>query len=256
MHTRSTDYTVHNVDKALDILEILADSSENLPLHSIADRIDYSRNKTFRLMATLFERGLVDRDTTTGAYYLGSRSVVFGQKLFQSSNLVSYAHPIMEHLARKHHEAVYMTIIKDDDVLFLDMVDCEQQIKAAPLVGKSFPFFTNAAGKVMRALDSFDLLEKLRLKKISREGRPDVDELVSELQEIRAKGVAVDNGGLGDGIISVAVAVRDYAGQVVCALTMLGPSFRMLTDRIECEIIPSMLQGAAVLSGKFGYEPA
>ncbi len=162
----------------------------------------------------------------------------------------------MEHLARKHHEAVYMTIIKDDDVLFLDMVDCEQQIKAAPLVGKSYPFFTNAAGKVMRALDSFDLLEKLRLKKISREGRPDVDELVSELQEIRAKGVAVDNGGLGDGIISVAVAVRDYAGQVVCALTLLGPSFRMLTDRIENEIVPSMLQGAAVLSGKFGYKPA
>ena len=256
MQSPSTDYTVLNVDKALDLLEILADSPEHLPLHSLADKISFSRNKTFRLLATLLQRGLVDRDASTGSYHLGSRSVVFGQKLSQSSNLVSYAHPIMEDLARKHQEAVYMTIIEDDNVLFLDMVDCEQHIKAAPLVGKTYPVFTNAAGKVMKALGSFEFLEKVNLMKLSGGERPDIEEIAHELQEIRSKGVAVDNGGLGEGIISVAVAVRDYAGKVVCAITMLGPSFRMLTDRIEKEIIPSMLEGAEILSEKFGYAPA
>ena len=38
-----------------------------------------------------------------------------------------------------------------------------------------------------------------------------------------------------------------------CALTMLGPSFRMLTDRLENEIIPSLMEGAEILSFKFGY---
>jgi DNA-binding IclR family transcriptional regulator len=39
----------------------------------------------------------------------------------------------------------------------------------------------------------------------------------------------------------------------VGAITMLGPSFRMAASRLENEIIPSMLDGAEMLSMKFGY---
>jgi len=74
-----------------------------------------------------------------------------------------------------------------------------------------------------------------------------------ELDEIRKRGVAVDFGGLGEGICAVAVVIRDYAGKVVGALTLLAPSFRVLQDRLEQEIIPSMLEGAEELSMKFGY---
>jgi len=273
MHEISTGYTFQNVKKALELLEILAESPKPLTLQSLAEAVSFSSGKTFRLLAILMEKGLVELDAVSGAYQLGARTAAFGKKLMRrsgnpdgarpaqqkfldSSNLVSYSHPIMEELAGKYDEAVYMTVIKNDEVLFLNMVDCAQQIKAEPLVGRKFPFFTNAAGKVMKAVDSWDLLEKL-CKRDERPGRwPDMEQLASELQLIRATGVAVDNGGLGDGIISVAVAVRDYAGKVVGALTMLGPSFRMLGERIDNEIIPAMQEGAGILSKRFGYAPA
>jgi DNA-binding IclR family transcriptional regulator len=54
----------------------------------------------------------------------------------------------------------------------------------------------------------------------------------------------------------VAVVVRDYAGKVIGALTLLAPSFRMLQDRLENEVIPCMLEGAEQLSMKFGYSRA
>ncbi len=81
-------------------------------------------------------------------------------------------------------------------------------------------------------------------------------ELEMELNAIREKGVAIDSEGLGEGVISVAVAVRDYAGKVIGALTMLGPSFRMVASRLEDEIIPSLTEGAEILSMKFGYARA
>jgi DNA-binding IclR family transcriptional regulator len=97
-------------------------------------------------------------------------------------------------------------------------------------------------------------MNKKRSKSVSVS---DLEHLVSELIEIRSNGgVAVDSGGLGEGIISVAVAVKDYAGHVIGAITMLGPSFRFLKNRIEKEIIPSLIEGAAIASGKFGYMPA
>ncbi len=253
---RNTVYTVQTVNKALELLEILSEGVQNPSLPHLAGRLGLSRNKTFRLLATLGEKGLVERDEATGRYHLGVYSVALAQKFLKNASVVTYAHPIMEDLARKHEEAVYMTVAAGDEVLFLDMVDCAQQIKAAPLVGNRFPVFTNAAGKVIKALDSRDLLEKMFRKRGRKTEVPDLDRLESELQEIRTRGVAVDVGGLGDGIISVAVAVRDYAGKVVGAITMLGPSFRMFTDRLENEIIPSMIQGAEMLSEKFGYAPA
>ena len=252
MTREKSSYAVQTVEKALDILETLTEESRDTTLPYLAERLNLSRNKAFRLLATLESKGLVERDEASGIYHLGISSVELAQRLLNSTSLIRHAHPIMEKLARKHDEAVYIAVIKDDEVLFLDMVDCDQAIKTAPLVGKRFPFFNNAAGKAIKSLESSDLLEKFFRKR--RNGDIiDQSTLNIELKEIRERGFAVDFDGLGEGIVSVAVAVRDYAGKVIGALTMLGPSFRLMASRLEDEIVPSLSEGAEMLSLKFGY---
>lgn len=255
---KNSNYTLQTVTKAFEILEILSGQQAHADLPQLASKIALTRNKTFRLLATLIDKGLVDRDPSTGFYKLGMCSTSLAQKILKNSSVINLAHPIMEDLAKRHAEAVYMTVIRGDDVLFLDMVDCEQQIKATTFVGEKFPFFTNAAGKVIKALEARELPEWLSQKRRSRSKlMPDPEKLASELMEIRMNGgVAFDNGGLGEGISSVAVAVKDYAGKVIGAITLLGPSFRMVQERIEKEIIPSLVVSAALISAKFGYIPA
>jgi DNA-binding IclR family transcriptional regulator len=253
MQRERSSYSVQSVGKALDLLEALTDESPLATLPNLAERLGLSRNKVFRLLATLESRGLVEREEGSGVYRLGLSSVALAQRFISSASIIKHAHPIMEELARKHDEAVYLTVLLGDEVLFLDMVDCWQNVKTAPMVGKKVPFFTNAAGKVLKALESQELLERLFKRRGSRKGIPDIEVLGTELHEIRERGVAIDQNGLGEGIVSVAVTIRDYAGKVVGALAMLGPSFRMLTERVENEIVPSLLEGAEVLSMKFGY---
>lgn len=251
-------YTLLTVHRAFEILEYLSESPSDTTLQTIAAKVSMTRNKAFRLLATLTEDGLLEQDTPSGSYRLGIHAFSLAQKLVRNSNVISLAHPVIEHLAKKHDEAVYMVVFKGDDVLFLDMADCDQKIKAVPLIGQTFPFFTNAAGKVMKALESAESIEWLTNKKRNKKKNiADHEGLMAEFTEIRKNGgVAVDMGGLGEGINSVAVAVKDYAGQVIGAITILGPSFRFLKDRIENEIIPSLIEGAALASEKFGYMPA
>ncbi len=255
---KSSVYTVQTVTKAFELLELISQQQMHADLPHLAAKVAMTRNKTYRLLATLMENGLVERDPLTGTYQLGINSISLAQKMMKHSSVINFAHPVMEDLAKRHDEAVYMTVIRGDEVLFLDMVDCEQQIKAMSLVGEKFPFFTNAAGKVIKALEARELPEWLSQKKRGRSKQvPDPEKLASELLEIRSNGgVAIDNGGLGDGISSVAVAVKDYAGKVIGAITLLAPSFRMVQERIETEIIPSLVAGAALISEKFGYMPA
>ena len=248
------EYTVKSIDNAFQLLEALIRCSSGANLTELAEMLSLSRNTTFRILKTLCEKRLAHHVVASGTYQLGFASTSLAHKLLKNMNVVNYAHPVLEDLVRKHDEAVYMTVIQDAEVLFVDMVDCDQAIKAVPLVGRRFPFFSNAAGKVLKSLDSLELLERL-LKKVTRKSdRPDLDKLSLELSEIRTSGIAVDRGcGLGEGIISVAVAVRDYSGRVVGAITLLGPSFRIMADRVEQEIIPSLLEQADILSMKFGY---
>jgi DNA-binding IclR family transcriptional regulator len=253
MTREKSPYSVHAVEKAVEIIEVLSEETFNPTLPYLTERLGLSRNKVFRLLATLENKGLIEREEHTGIYRIAIPAAELAQKILKNMNLIKLSHPIIETLARKHDEAVYMTVLCGDDVLFIDMVDSGQQVKAAPLVGERFPFFTNAAGKAIRAIESRDILERFFKRRSRRPALPDRDELENELNQIRNNGVAIDSGGLGEGVITVAVAVRDYAGKVVGAVTMLGPSFRMLTERLEQEIIPSLVEGAEILSFKFGY---
>lgn len=245
-------YSVQAVSKTIELLESLAEDGGRPTVQVLSTKLGLSRNKTFRLLATLEDKGLIERDEDNGAYRLGLQAFEMAQHILKSTSLISLAHPIMAELARKLDEAVYITVMSNDEVLFLDMVDSFRQVKAADLVGKRFPFFTNAAGKVIKSVSSIDLFGRTGKKR----SIPNPIELEKELDEIRKKGVAVDFNGLGEGICTVAVVIRDYAGKVVGALTMLAPSFRMLQERLENEVIPCMLEGAEQLSMKFGYSRA
>lgn len=245
-------YSVQAVVKAIDLLEALAQGGESPSIVVLEKKLGLSHNKAFRLLATLEDKGLVERNKVTNTYNLGLQAFEMAQHILKSDNLIRMAHPIMVELARKLDEAVYFTVANNDEVLFLDMVDSFQQIKTADLVGKRFPFFTNAAGKVIKSVSSIDLFGRAGKKS----GVKDVRQLEVELDEIRRKGVAVDFNGLGEGICTVAVVIRDYAGKVVGALTLLAPSFRMLQDRLDNVVIPCMLEGAEALSMKFGYSRA
>ncbi len=253
MFRSKSSYSVQSVEKALDILELLADESIDATLPHLAEKIGISRNKAFRLLATLESRGLVLREEHSGVYRIGLNTVGLAQRFIKSANLIKHAHPVMEELARRHEEAIYLTVLLGEEVLFLDFVDGAQTVKTAPLVGKKFPCLTNAPGKVIKALESTDLLEKFFKKGRRKMAPEDMARLEKELGEIRLKRVAVDYDGLGEGVIDIAVAIKDYAGKVVGAITLLGPTFRLFAERIENEIAPSLLEGADMLSLKFGY---
>lgn len=240
--------------KSFELLDALSEDNAHATAQLLARKLKISSSKLFHITETLEIMGLIECDRQTGSYRLGLCAFGMSQQILKSSSILRLAQPTLEDLARKHDEAVYLTILNNDEVVFLNMVDSVQPIRAATFVGRRFPIFTNAAGKVIQAMSSFDVREKFYRKGAGRSGINDLQQLQSELDDIRKSGVAVDNNCLAEGVCSVAVAIKDYAGMVVGALTLLGPTFRMVQDRLENEIIPSMLEMSEELSIKFGYD--
>lgn len=252
----SRSSTLASIDKALELFQLIAVSDEPKNLTVLAQQIGLTTSKTLGLLNLLVNKGFVEYDKTFRHYTAGIQSIRLSQAVMNNQNLLKYAKPVMQNLEMEHDEAIYMAVLKQTEVVFLDMVDTEQPIKTTPLIGQAFPFFTNAAGKVIMAFESRDYLQNYLVRVGRKRPEVNVTAFQEELVTIRDTGVAIDVGGLGDNIISVAVAIKDYAGTVLGALTLIAPAFRVLGERLEQEIIPSMLENAQMLSSRFGYAAA
>jgi len=249
------DYRIRTVEKALEAIELLSDTSrDNNNIASIGEMLGLTPNKTLRILRTLTELGIAERDVNRNTYHLGVPAFELARKLLRPASIMHNAHPVIEELALKHQEDVYLAVMSDKDVLFIDMAKCRQQVKTVPLLGNRYPFLTTAAGKAIAAMGvSLDLVKSIVGKGRRNGSNVNIEQLEQEFAVIRSNGVAVDENSLGEGVVSIAVPIKDYAGKVLGAITLLGPSFRLLSERVENEIIPSMREYAEQLSYSFGY---
>lgn len=232
-------------------LELLSETAGGLPQGKFVDVFGGGREQASRLLAALETSGLAGRDAA-GLLIPGPVAVGLACRLKHHSGVIGHARPVLEALARRHGEAVCLSVLQGDEVIFVDQAETAPPETVPFYVGRRFPSLATAAGKAIRAVQSRDLL--VRLFGPRQRGRMlELERVAAELDAIRRRGVAVDVGTPEAGLNSVAAAVRDYSGKVVCAVTLLGPSVRMLAARMEEEIAPSLVEAAEQLSLKLGF---
>ena len=95
---RSTYYE-QAVVKAFDLLEILTAEDTNQTALLLSKKLKISSNRLIKILATLEEKELIERDDKTGIYRLGLSALEMAQHILKSSCIVRLAQPIMEELA-------------------------------------------------------------------------------------------------------------------------------------------------------------
>ena len=235
------------ITRVTSILEIVVEHGYGLTGDTIAWFLGDDRKRVQRLLTEMEHQHLLEQNEQ-GGFVAGPLAVGLANRLLNSSSILSHARPVLEQLASRHGEAAYLTVLRGDEVFFLDGAAPSSDPPPFSFIGRSFPSLATSAGKAIRALQSSDLLKGI----LGRRRNIDLNRLQSELEQIRQQGFAIGTGIPEDGITSAAAAVRDYAGKVVCALTVQGPSIRMAASRID-EIIPSLKEGAEFLSTRLGY---
>ena len=75
------------------------------------------------------------------------------------------------------------------------------------------------------------------------------------LAEVRAQGLGRSDGAVVAGVSALSVPVFDHRGDVVLALTVIGPS-AALDSRWDGPLAGLMRQAAAALSSRLGHRPA
>lgn len=257
--TRISPYRVQVLDRALAALEVLAARPTECSLAELCITLKLHKSTVHRLMMVLEQHRLVDKNPDTGRYRLGLKLFEFGSKAFGAVDLRRHAKPYLDRLQREFGETVFLCILDDGQVFYIEKIESQQSVRTGCTVGSRAPAYCTAVGKAMLSeLPENEVNEIVRrwgLKPITANTITTAAALKIELRTIRSRGYAIDNEEKEAGLRCVSAAVRGDSGKLLAALSVSGPAFRVTKERVH-DIGKAVMQAASELSSELGYRGA
>jgi DNA-binding IclR family transcriptional regulator len=173
---------------------------------------------------------MLERDPTTERYRLGFGLIRLAGAAMAGLDLVSTARPVLEELGEKTRETVTLGVVSGEEVVSIDQVTGTRSIVSVSWVGKRTALHSTSTGKVFLAfMSEADRERRLaaRLEPSTKRTIVDPDQLRAQLAEVRRRGYAQTLEELEEGLNAVAAPIRQASGEIVAALSVSGPAFRM-----------------------------
>src|ERR1700716_660423 len=109
------DGGVQSVDRALLIIELLAEDDEGYRLTDLAERTGLSPSTVHRLLTTMEERRFVQFDASDGMWHVGRQSFSVGAAFIRRRNFVAQALPFLRRLRDETRETVNLGVADEGE---------------------------------------------------------------------------------------------------------------------------------------------
>jgi DNA-binding IclR family transcriptional regulator len=242
------------LDRGLDIIELLVGAGTPVGLTAIADRVGGPKATVHRLLATLQHRGYVTRDQRGTGYSAGIRCFELGSSWANNLDLRSTARPSLDVLNETTGETVHLAVYDHGDVVYVEKLDCRHPVVAVSHVGRRCPASCVATGRALLAFQGeAEIAEVLAgpLPQFTPLSTTDPVQLRAILDQVRADGYGTNRGSYREGVGGLAAPVRDHTGQVVASVGVCLPEQRFGEDRFST-LLDAVTEAAVGVSRALG----
>jgi IclR family acetate operon transcriptional repressor len=240
---------VQSVDRALDLLELLADGGGMLGLSDLAVSSGLPVATVHRLLRALARRGYV-RQEQSRVYALGPGLIHLGE--VASQLLGPWLQPCLGRLTRIVGETSILAMLDGDEIVYVAEAPGTQRTRALTERGRRASAHSTAVGKALLAQlpvqQTQALLERTGMPSYTPRTVTDPGTLLAQLELIRGLGYAVDEGEQEVGVRCFAVAIPRIP--IGLALSVAGPESH-ITDDAAASIVPVLSDVAAEISAAF-----
>jgi IclR family pca regulon transcriptional regulator len=218
---RSRDF-VQSLERGLAIIRVFGADRPSMTVSEIAAEIGLTRAAVRRFLLTLTELGYVTG--RNNRFELTPRVLELGYSYLSALSFPDVALPHLEQLVADTAEASEGSILDRGDIVYVVRVPGPAMMTISVNVGARRPAYATAMGRVLLAhlpaaeLDSY--LDTYELVPVLPRTITEVDEFRAELKRVRENGYALVNQELEEGLVAVAVPVRDRTGRVRAAINL------------------------------------
>jgi DNA-binding IclR family transcriptional regulator len=252
-----SDVTATTLRRGIQLLEHLsaADAGrDGLGASELARAVGIDRSLAFRTLQVLHELGLVERDPLTLGFRPGWRLFTLAARAAQD-RLRSLAPDVLERLSSVSGESAYLSVRRGNRVLTVASALSARVVQAVNSTGQTTPLTCTSAGRALLLDHDQDELERLLgpgpydAPTAASPGR--AGELAVLLEDARRSGVVIADGEFEAGLVGLAAPVRDFRGEIVAAVNVSGPGYRV-QERVG-ELACLLLREASGLSARLGF---
>jgi DNA-binding IclR family transcriptional regulator len=214
------EYRVPAAEKALDILELMADQAEGLTQTEIANGLGRSIHEIYRILLLLEKRGYIVR-TQSDRFRLSLKLFELAHRHPPVNRLVECALPVMRELAANADQSCHLIVREGQNVLVVLQIDSPLPMRYSVALGSHFPMLETSSGAVLLAhLDSAE--RDLIIERIvaAGEGQGTRAEIEKRLDEAARLGYEMRRSLAVEACTNISTPVRDHTGAVIAALTV------------------------------------
>ena len=246
---------VQSLGRAFAILEEIARHRDGIGLAELSKLVGLHNSTTFHLAKTMVSLGYIRQERDSKRYRVGRSLFALAASALDEIEMVNLATPILEDLSRETGESGHFAVRMGDAVIVIARTSGPGAFQLTDRVGVVRPAHCTALGKIILASLRPDqlkrFLERVELKPSTKKSITDPAVLLKEIAEIRRSAIAVDDGEFNLEVRCVAVPVYHFSGDVVGALGISGPVWRM-TDQAMQARAKIVKAAANRLSAEFG----
>jgi len=247
-------HSIQSVDRALHLLETIADAGGEATLTDLARRTGLNISTCHHLLATLIKRGFAAKVTGRRLYALGTRIHALSHACLQV-DLPRRAQPYLERINQATGETVHLAALQGEAVVVLAVREARHAVRVGTgKLGKLEAPHAMSGGKAILAWlpeDEMRRMLKNGMKRYTENTITEFPAFVESLRTVRRDGYAIDREEYLPGVICVGAAIRDQAGTVVGAISASTPSMRASEEHVS--LMRNEITGATrALSAEFG----
>lgn len=246
---------VQSLERAVALLRSFSETEPELGVGELSRRLGLHKSTVSRILATLEREGLVGRSSETGKYRLGLGLVSLAGVALGRLNVRAASQPHLPALVEATQETVNVVVRDGGECVNVEREASVRPIQYTGWIGRRLPLHCTAAGKVLIAWLSpgqRQAILPVPLHRYTPHTLADPDLLDAALNAVFAQGYAIDHEEFEAGFSAIAAPIRNHLGEVVAAVAVSGPTYRMGPGQIEA-FIAAMLESSGRISAELGF---
>jgi DNA-binding IclR family transcriptional regulator len=222
--------------KALALLDAVAKAERPLTVAEAAAIARVARPTAYRLVQELVAEDHLSHDSY-GRLRIGFAVIPMAAKVLDSTRTRAEAMPHLYELRRKTGQRVNLGLFHRNRILMIAGVEKPSLPVLYARFGRSLPLHCSAMGKAILAAQSEQDVKQLvkpdDLKAFTPNTITSYPKLLKEIEEVRKRGYAVNNGERALGTCCVAAVIYDVLGKADAAVSLSGRDLSVLTAEAE-----------------------
>ena len=245
--------TSRPVLNALAILEAIGNGRRAKSLTEVSRQCRIPKATAYRYLAAFEKTGYATKDPHNQAYLLGTTVMDLSRRFYEQNELLSIARDHLEDLAQSTGETSHLAVLHAPDVVYIDMADSPQRVRAFINRGERLPAYCVASGRAILASSDADIVTAVIAAGMKRHTKNTVTSragLLRELQLTRKRGFATTPGEWREDVIGISAPLSAF-GVVVGAIGISCPLSRVNHRKIEAlgEIVRSAAARLSAMAG-------